>query len=252
MLKISIVTAVRNGAAAIIPTLESIREQSYSAIEHVIIDGASTDSTAEIVRSRGSRDLRFLSERDSGVYDAFNKGLRLATGDVIGFLNAGDTYWSTQSVHRIAEAFQDDAIQVAYGDVMIVDGIDTAKPVRRYRSSRFTPDRIAYGWMPAHPTLFMRRAVYDRFGLYDPTYRIAGDFEMVARVFARGGIRSRCIDEILVRMPRGGLSTSGPRASYIITREMHRGCTQNGISTNYLKLVWRFASKLIDYLRPGN
>jgi glycosyltransferase involved in cell wall biosynthesis len=233
MLTVSVVTAVRNGAGTILRTLESIQSQSYPDIEHIVVDGASTDSTLDILRSHGSRNLSLISEKDSGVYDAFNKGVRRATGDVIGFLNCGDTYFSPDVLARIAAGFADPTIDAVFGDVLIVDEHDLEIAVRRYKSSRFRPSMIGYGIMPAHPTLFLRRSVYQKFGEYDASFRIAGDFEFVARVFARGNVSYSCLDEILVRMPRGGLSTSGPRASWTITREIRRACAQNGVSTNY-------------------
>jgi glycosyltransferase involved in cell wall biosynthesis len=251
MLKVSLVTAVYNGVGTIARTIGSIAAQTHPDIEHVVIDGASLDGTAALVRSIGSRGLKLLSERDAGVYDAFNKGIRLATGDIIGLLNCGDTYFSPDSVSRVVSAFTDPAIRGAYGDVLIVDEADTTLAVRRYNSARFRPEMLAYGIMPAHPTFFVRRSVYEEFGLYDTSYRIAGDFEFVARVFSRAGIQCRYLNEVLVRMPRGGLSTSGPRASWRITREIRRACAANGIPTNYLKLFSRFAMKLPEFLRPG-
>jgi glycosyltransferase involved in cell wall biosynthesis len=251
MVSISIITAVRNAAAAVPHTLRSIAAQDYPDYEHVVVDGASTDDTVEIVRMSGSRKLNLISERDTGIYDAFNKGVRLARCDVIGFLNAGDTYASPQSLSRIAGAFSDPQIDAVFGDVVIVDAEHPEVVVRRYDSARFSPAQVGYGIMPAHPTLYMRRSVYEKFGLYDASYRIAGDFELVARVFVGGKIRYRRIDEVLVRMPRGGVSTSGPRATYTITREMRRACAQNGISTNYFKLVSRLVRKATEYLRPG-
>jgi glycosyltransferase involved in cell wall biosynthesis len=250
MLKVSIITAVRNGADVIARTVDSIAAQDYPDIEHVVVDGASTDGTADIVRRMGSRNLRLVSERDAGVYDAFNKGLRLATGDIIGYLNAADTYYALDSVSRIAAAFAEPSVDAVFGDVMIVDADATDVAVRRYSSARFSPGRVANGFMPAHPTLFLRRAVYEKFGPYDVSYRIAGDFELVARVFARGGIRYAYLEEVLVRMPRGGISTSGPRATWTITREMRRACAQNAIPTNYFKLLSRLALKAAEFVRP--
>jgi glycosyltransferase involved in cell wall biosynthesis len=251
MLKVSLVTAVYNGVGTVARTIESIAAQTYSEIEHVVVDGASKDGTAALVSSLGSRNLKLISERDTGVYDAFNKGIRLATGDVIGLLNCGDTYFTSESVARVVSAFADSSVRGVYGDVLIVDEQDTSVAVRRYSSARFRPKMLAYGIMPAHPTFFLRRSVYDEFGLYDTSYRIAGDFEFVARVFSKTGIQYRYLQEVLVRMPRGGLSTSGPRASWRITREIRRACAANGIRTNYLKLFSRFAMKLSEFYRPS-
>lgn len=249
-MKVSVITAVRNGAATIGATLESVAEQAHPDIEHVVIDGASSDQTVEIVRASG-RPLRLLSETDCGVYDAFNKGLALSTGDVIGYLNCGDTYWSRDVVARVAARFATTDVDAVFGDLVIVDPKDPSARVRRYRSSRFRPSRLAYGFMPAHPTLFLRRRVYENYGGYDASYRIAGDFEFVARIFGAGTLRYSCFEDVMVRMPRGGISTAGPQSNWIITREMKRACDKNSIPTNFLKLVLRFPIKLTEFLALG-
>ena len=247
ILKVSIITAVRNGEATIATTLRSVQLQKYPDIEHIIIDGASTDRTLEVVEASGGGALRVLSEADRGVYDAFNKGLRLATGDVIAFLNSGDSYVSDAVVANMAAELNRTGVDAVFGDLVVVDANDPRRVVRRYRSSRFRPSRVAYGFMPAHPTLFMRRRVYDDYGGYDASFRIAGDFELVARVFARGRITYSCLADVLVRMPRGGLSTSGPRSNWTITREMQRACRQNEIATNIPKLLLRFPVKWTEF-----
>jgi glycosyltransferase involved in cell wall biosynthesis len=250
-MKVSIITAVRNGAGTIAATLRSVSEQSHPDIEHVVVDGASSDQTVDIVRAAPTRELRLLSEPDKGVYDAFNKGLALASGDVIAFLNCGDTYYSSQVLAQVVTRFATAELDAVFGDVIIVDARDTSVAVRHYRSSRFRPSRLAYGFMPAHPTLFLRRAVYERHGGYDPSYRIAGDFEFVARIFGDRTLRYACLPQLLVRMPRGGLSTAGPRSNWIITREMQRACAKNAISTNLLKLMLRFPIKFTEFLAIG-
>jgi glycosyltransferase involved in cell wall biosynthesis len=250
-MKVSIITAVRNGAGTIAATLRSVSEQNHPDIEHVVVDGASSDQTVDIVRAAPTRGLRLLSEPDKGVYDAFNKGLALASGDVIAFLNCGDTYYSSEVVAQVVARFAAAELDAVFGDVIIVDARDTSVAVRHYRSSRFRPSRLAYGFMPAHPTLFLRRAVYERHGGYDPSYRIAGDFEFVARIFGDHSLRYACLPHLLVRMPRGGLSTAGPRSNWIITREMQRACAKNAISTNLLKLMLRFPIKFTEFLAIG-
>lgn len=245
-MKVSIISAVRNGEASIATTLRSVASQVYDNVEHVIIDGASTDKTMDVVTSARSPQLRAFSERDSGVYDAFNKGLRNSTGDIVGYLNSGDIYSSNLVIDRIVREFSSSSAAAIFGDVSIVDQVDLCREVRRYDSSIFNPKRIAYGFMPAHPTLFIRREIYSAFGGYDPSYKIAGDFELAARFFYCNKISYAHIPEVLVRMPRGGLSSNGLRSNWIITKEMMRACRQNGIATNYLKLALRFPIKLAE------
>jgi glycosyltransferase involved in cell wall biosynthesis len=251
-MKVSIITAVRNSEATIATTLRAVDRQKYPDIEHIIIDGASTDGTRQIIEASGSKSLRLVSEPDRGVYDAFNKGLRLATGDVVAFLNSGDSYVSETVVSNMANELARTGMDAVFGDLVIVDANDASRVLRRYRSSRFRPSRIAYGFMPAHPTLFMRRRVYDNYGGYDASYRIAGDFELVARVFAKARITYSSLPHIMVRMPRGGLSTRSPLSNWTITREMRRACAQNAIATNYLKLLLRFPVKWTEFWGFGD
>jgi glycosyltransferase involved in cell wall biosynthesis len=245
-LKVSIITAVYNGGCAIAETLRSVAEQDYSDIEHIVIDGASSDDTVATVRSNGSRVAQLVSEPDNGVYDAFNKGLRMVTGDAIGFLNCGDTYLSQSVVSRIAKELSVPGTEAVFGDLLIVNARRRTQVVRRYNSKKFTPNMMGYGLMPAHPTLFLRREVYQRVGEYDTQFRIAGDFELCLRVFALNTVRYRYIPEPLVTMPRGGLSNRGWRSTWQITREMHRACALDGVRTNWAKLNLRIPLKIME------
>lgn len=247
-MKISIITAVYNGATTIAATLRSVAAQDYASIEHIVIDGASTDETVQRVRSQGTRVARLISEPDSGVYDAFNKGLRCATGDVIAFLNCGDTYESSGVVSRIAQKFADPERDAVFADLLIVDAEDSSRVVRRYSSRRFSPQLLAYGVMPAHPTLFLRNSVYQSVGEYDGRFRIAGDYELCLRVFALPSIRYCYVPHAIVRMPSGGLSNRGWRSTWDITREMRRACEANGVRTNFAKLLSRLPLKVLEMI----
>jgi len=247
-LKISIITAVHNGESSVVATLNSVATQDYSAIEHIVVDGGSSDSTAALIIRHGGRVARFVSEPDSGVYDAFNKGLRLATGDVVAFLNCGDTYTSTNVVTQMAEALSHDEIQAAFADVLIVDSRDPSRIRRRYNSGRFSPQKMTYGLMPAHPSLFIRRDVYRRVGEYDPRFKIAGDFELCLRIFRTAPISYRYLNQAIVTMPTGGLSNRGWRSKLTITREMYRACMMNNVSTSFAKLCLRFPLKFLEMI----
>jgi glycosyltransferase involved in cell wall biosynthesis len=247
-LKVSIITAVYNGAGAIASTLQSVARQDYGLIEHIVVDGASSDGTVAAVGSNSGRVARLISEPDRGVYDAFNKGLRCATGDVIAFLNCGDTYVSVDVVSKIVREFSSHDTDAVFADVSIVDDHDQTRVVRRYSSRRFAPNAMAYGLMPAHPTLFLHRDVYQRVGEYDTQFRIAGDFELCLRVFALRNTRYRYIPEALVKMPRGGLSNRGWRSTWEITREMQRACALDGVRTNLAKLCLRIPLKMMEMI----
>jgi glycosyltransferase involved in cell wall biosynthesis len=244
-MKVSIITAVRNGAASIGRTLDSVAAQDYPDLEHVVVDGASTDDTIELLRARDGGRVRWKSERDAGVYDAFNKGLKLASGEWIGFLGAGDCFASAHSVSQLIAAAQPGNIEAVFADLAIV-AADTGAVVRRYRSASFSPRRVRAGYMPAHPTLLLRRSIYERFGGYDTSYRIAGDFELVARVFAAGQIRYAYLPEVLVLMEDGGLSNRGLRSKWTITKEMHRACIANRVPSSWLRLLMRLPVKYLS------
>jgi glycosyltransferase involved in cell wall biosynthesis len=244
-MKVSIVTAVRNGASLIESTLESVAAQDYADLEHVIVDGASTDDTLAVVRAHGGRVSALLSERDAGVYDAFNKGLHLARGEWIGFLGAGDRFTDPEVISRLIAAARHSGSDAVFGDLAIVEP-GSARVLRRYSSARFAPSRVRDGYMPGHPSLLIRRAIYDRFGGYDTSYRIAGDFEFVARVFAAASVSYAYVPETLVLMLGGGLSNRGFRSKWIITREMHRACAANGIATSWPRLLMRLPLKYLS------
>jgi glycosyltransferase involved in cell wall biosynthesis len=243
-MKVSIITAVYNGAAAIGATLDSVAAQDHDDLEHVVVDGASSDGTVELVRAKGARVSQLVSERDSGVYDAFNKGLALARGEWIGFLGAGDRFAGVDSISRLIAATRGVTADAVFADLAIVRDDGTVS--RRYRSGNFTTRRIGYGYMPAHPTLLVRRSVYEKFGAYDTSFRIAGDFEFVARAFARGATPFVHVPQILVLMQDGGLSNSGLRSSWIITKEMRRACRKNHVPSGWLRLLMRLPVKYLS------
>ena len=221
-------------------------EQDYPSIEHIVVDGASIDETVLRVHAHGTHVAQLISEPDTGVYDAFNKGLRCATGDVIAFLNCGDTYESSEVISRIAKEFGDSKCDAIFADLLIVDARDHSRVLRRYSSKHFAPKLLAYGVMPAHPTLFLRKTVYRSVGQYDSRFRIAGDYELCLRAFSLPSLTYRYIPKVLVRMPSGGLSNRGWRSSWQITWEMRRACAANGVDTNFAKLLSRLPLKLFE------
>lgn len=248
-MKISIITVAFNAIETLADTIKSVASQTHAEIEHIIIDGASTDGTQELVACYASSISHFLSEPDKGIYDAMNKGLGLATGEVIGFLNADDVYANKDVLQRVAQIMAHNELDAVFGDAEFVNPARPARSVRRYRSDRFRPDRIAWGWMPAHPALFLRREVYTRFGGFRTDYRIAGDFELVARIFQDGSIQYRHVDEVWVRMQTGGISTAGWRNTVLLNREVLRACRENHIPTSLLKILSKYPVKLFEFLR---
>lgn len=246
-LKISVITVCYNSAATIARTLESVAKQSWPAIEHIVVDGASRDATMTVVEAHRGTLAAVISEPDHGVYDAMNKGVALTTGDIVVFLNADDFYVDNEVLSRVATAMQAEGLDALYGDVAFFRAGESEKVVRRYDSGQFRPSRIGSGWMPAHPGLFVRRELFGRFGLFRTDYRIAGDFEFIARVFKNDELRHRHWPEVLVLMQLGGLSTSGWRATLRLNREIMRACRANSIPTNWIKLLARYPRKLGEF-----
>lgn len=247
-MRISIITVAFNAASTIVDSLESVASQTHPDIEHIVVDGASTDGTLDVIERHGQHVARLISEPDHGIYDAMNKGLRLATGDIVGFLNADDVYADTGVLARVSATMEAERLDAMFGDAEFVSPDRPDRPLRRYRSERFHPGRIAWGWMPAHPTLFLRRQVYERFGLFRTDYRIAGDFELVARMFHGGTLSYRHVPEVLVRMRTGGVSTGGWRNTILLNQEVLRACRENGIPTSLPKVLSKYPAKLLEFL----
>jgi len=247
-MKVSIITVAYNAAQTIGAALQSVASQIHPEIEHIVIDGASKDGTLDVIHQNSERIACIVSEPDKGIYDAMNKGLARATGDVVAFLNSDDRYASAQAISQVISTFERHPLDAVLGDVAFFDPRAPERIIRRYRSDRFTPARLAYGWMPAHPGLFVRRAEYDRVGRFSTDYRIAGDYEMIIRLFARPEIRYRHLPEILVLMQTGGASTAGVKAKLLLNREVLRACRKNGIDTNMVKILSKYPAKLLEYL----
>lgn len=248
-MRISVITACFNSAAVIETALQSVGRQTHPEVEHVIVDGASTDGTVERVRAwaanRGDR-VRWTSEPDRGLYDALNKGLRLATGDVVGVLNADDFFAADDILARVAGAFEAPAVECVFGDVRFVRDSNLAKTVRYYRAKHFRPWMLRFGFMPPHPTFFARRALFARFGNYKIDYRIAADYELLVRYLWRQRIRYRYLDLAMTRMRLGGMSTRSPRSTYILNREIVRGCRENGMWTALPLLGFKYLFKVFE------
>lgn len=248
-MKISIITVAFNAEQTIGETLDSVAAQIHPDIEHIVVDGASTDGTLEVIRGHGQRVSRLISEPDHGIYDAMNKGLQSVTGEIIGFLNADDVYADNGVLARVSATMEAEGFDAVFGDAEFVNPENPSRPIRRYRSAHFCPQSIAWGWMPAHPTLFLRRQVYEGFGLFRTDYRIAGDFELVARIFHGGRLSYLHMPEVLVRMRTGGVSTSGWRNTILLNQEVLRACKENGISTSLLKILSKYPTKLLEFIR---
>jgi glycosyltransferase involved in cell wall biosynthesis len=247
-LKASVITACFNRRDTIGESLASVRSQVGADIEHIVVDGGSTDGTLEVIERERDAISKFIPGPDKGVYDALNKGIAAASGDVIAFLHSDDVYAHPEVVARVVQRMERESLDALYGDVAFVRGEAPDRIVRVYSSRRFSPSRIAWGWMPAHPALFIRTEVYRRQGVFKTDYRIAADFEFVARIFSTGRLRYAYVPDVMVRMRMGGLSTRGWKSTLTLNREVLRACRENGIRTNYLKILSKYPAKALEFM----
>ena len=245
-MKISVVTAVWNRAATVGGAIDSVAAQTHPHVEHLVIDGGSTDGTLAKVEARRSPGMVVVSEPDRGIYDALNKGLAASTGEVVGLLHSDDFFAHAQVIERIAAAFADPAIDAVYGDLDYVSASDPTKVIRHWRAGPATPARLRRGWMPPHPTLFVRRRVFETHGAYDTRYRIAADYDAVLRWFGRAGIASAYIPEVLVKMRVGGESNASLAKILRKSREDYHALRANRIG-GLATLIAKNLSKLPQF-----
>lgn len=228
-MKISVITAVYNNHATLADALDSALAQDHPDVELIVIDGASTDGTLEVVQRYAGRVARIVSEADRGIYDALNKGLHLATGDVVGFLHSDDRYADDRVLSRIAAVLTDPAVDACYGDLCYVRQDNPRHVIRYWQAGSYHPRRLAQGWMPPHPTFYARRAVYERLGNFNLGYRIAADYDCLLRFLGAGQIACAYIPEVLVHMRLGGVSNRSLRKILQKSREDYRALRQNRI-----------------------
>ena len=252
-MKISVITATWNSGRTIGDTLRSVFNQSFTNVEHIIKDGGSKDDTLEICKNfeqkyykdecKG-RTINILSDKDKGIYDAMNQGVKAATGDVIGILNSDDFYTSDDVLARVAEEFEKNPqLEAVYGDIHFVKDENLKKCTRYFSSRYFRPWALRFGFMPAHPSFYVRREVYDKYGLYDLDFRTSSDFEMMVRLFVKEKIRSKYINKDFVTMRAGGESTAGLEAKRKVNRDIAGSLKKHGVYSNQffqsLRYFWR-------------
>ena len=228
---ISVVTAVFNREATIQRALESLGAQGYDEVEHVVVDGASTDASLGVIEGSPPRPPHrrvVRSEPDDGIYDALNKGIRLAQGEVIGLLHSDDEFAGPRVLQCVAEVMEDPTVDLLFGDLDFFEAGNPARVLRSWRSTDFERGALRRGWMPPHPTVFVRRSLFDRFGLYDPSFRIAGDYEFLLRVLKDESVQVRRVPEVLYRLGIGGASTGSLRGILRKSREDLRAARMHG------------------------
>lgn len=247
MMRISVITAVYNNRDTIAAALDSVLAQTGVDVELVVIDGGSSDGTLEVLRSYADRLDVLISEPDRGIYDALNKGIQRASGEVVGFLHSDDLFADPGVLSRIAAVFADPEVGAVYGDLVYVRKDNPDQVVRYWRAGVFSRRRLRWGWMPPHPTLYVRRHVYEQHGLFDTSFHIAADYDFVLRLFGREGIAVRYLPEVLVKMRGGGASNRSLGNILLKSREDLRALRRNGVG-GVGTLLWKNLSKLPQFL----
>lgn len=246
-MKISIITVCYNSEAFIASAIESVLSQSYTNIEYIVIDGGSQDGTMSIIQSYGERIARVVSEPDEGIYDAMNKGITLATGEVIGILNSDDFYPHADVVAQVVEAFAANPdTQMVLGNVDFVRPDDLTSPVRFYSSFRFYPWKMRFGFMPAHPATFIKRTTFQMSGDYKLGYKTGADFDWFVRALVVNRLPYTMLNLALVRMREGGVSTSGLKSYWLTSKEELRALRENGVYSNFLFVLLRLPIKFVQ------
>lgn len=245
-MKISIITAVYNREATIAQAISSMRSQTYENVEHLVIDGASTDRTLAAIEGARHERMRLVSEPDKGIYDALNKGVGLATGDVVGLMHSDDFFAHSEVLTKVAAAFSSADVLAVYGDLDYVMAEDDTRVVRHWRSGTYSPKKLRRGWMPPHPALFLRREVFKRHGLYNTSFRVAADYDAILRYFSREDLHPVYIPEVLVKMRLGGASNRSLGQILRKSREDYRALRMNGIG-GLSALAWKNLSKLRQF-----
>ena len=250
-MKVSIITVTFNSVSVINDCLDSISSQEYDNIQHILIDGASTDGTLSILESKNSQINILISKPDNGIYDAMNKGIKIATGDIIGFLNSDDFYPNNKVISKVVKEFEKDSfLDACYSDLIYVDQFNISKTIRYVKSSKFQEGLFSRGWCPPHPTFFVRRSVYKKFGNFDLSYKLASDVDLMMRFLEKYKIKSKYIPEVWVKMRMGGVTNKNLKNIWLQNKEIIHSFNKNNLSVNLLKfLILKIISRIFQLFK---
>lgn len=249
-MKISIITVVYNNEKTIEDAIQSVLQQSYSNIEYVIIDGGSKDNTVNIINKFKDKLAYFISEKDNGLYDAMNKGIKAATGDVIGILNSDDLYQDFDVIKDVMKQFNDDSeLDILYGNLVYVKSDDTSKVVRNWKSKSYYDNFFENANVPPHPSLFVRKKVYEVTGVFDLEYKIAADYELMLRIFKKYNFNSKYIDRLIVRMRLGGASNGSFSGIMKQNKEVLNAWKKNNLRSPFYLMPLRVFKKLTQFFK---
>lgn len=254
-MKISIITVCFNSEKYIATAIKSVLSQTCSDVEYIVVDGGSHDATVDIIKEYEPQfdgRMQWISEPDNGLYDAMNKGIRMATGEVIGILNSDDFYNHTDCLEKVAQVFDNDNIASCFADVRFVSSENLNRTVRYYSSAKFNPKKFRFGFMPAHPSFFVRKKYFDKIGYYKTDYQIAADYELLIRFLHSHRISYKYLPLDIIKMRTGGKSTMSWKSNYILNKEIVRACRENGIYTNIFILLLKYFVKIFEYINVKN
>jgi len=252
-MKVSIITVTFNCISVINDCLESIKAQEYKDIEHIVVDGASTDKTLSLLNAKRDQIQVLISEKDKGIYDAMNKGINLAKGDIIGFLNSDDIYASNNVLSKVASLFNNNPmLDACYADLVYTNKFDTSKNIRYWKSNKFIPGSFSKGWCPPHPTFFVRRAVYERLGIFNLNYSISADVELMMRFIEVNKINICYVPEVWVKMRMGGLSNSNFKNIFKQNLEVLNALNKHDRPKNFFMFfIYKFFSRLKQFFKTS-
>lgn len=246
-MKLSIITVCFNSANTIRETIESVLSQTYRNIEYIIVDGGSEDGSISIIADYSDRISKFVSEPDKGIYDAMNKGIHMATGDIVGMINSDDILYDSSCIDRIVDQFKSTNADAVYGNLVITNNNDEI--IRRWVSRPFESGLFSKSWTPAHPTFYCKKSMFVKYGLYKTDFKIAADVELMLRFMEIHGIKTSYLDSYIVKMRSGGISNQGLRSTLTITREMSKAFSENGLRFNYVYYLFFKLLKVREFVR---
>lgn len=253
-MKVSIITIAYNSMETIRDTFRSVLEQSYDEIEYLVIDGGSDDGTLSVIKEYeplfGAR-LKWISEKDNGIYDAMNKGIKMASGEIVGILNSDDYFTQKDIIAKVVLSFESHAdLDAVYGDIHFINHHNPEKCIRYYSSRLFRPFWLRFGFMPAHPSFYCRKEIFAQAGLYKTDYKIGADYEMMVRLFIKHKIRAKYIPLDFVTMRTGGVSTRNAKSKLILIKEDVRACRENGVYTTPIFICMKYLYKIFELRMP--
>ena len=246
-IKVSIITVVWNNKETIKDSINSVLNQTYADIEYIVVDGSSSDGTIDIVQGYGDKIAHFISEPDEGLYDALNKGIKLASGEVIGILHSDDLFSDGLVVSDMIERMVVKNAEITFSDMIIIDKTMT-KVLRYYMASYFSPWMFKIGWMPPHPTCFIKKSLFDEFGLYSLDYKIAGDFDFLVRIFYARDINWAYLNRVTIKMRQGGVSNAGFLSKRIIAKEINQSLRSNNVWSLPIFQLARYFIRLLEFI----